>query len=168
MAALAGGEGILIHYSVDAMEEIRRLAVDGLHAFAHGGREIGGVLYGRREISAIHVLEAVELECEHALGPRFVLSEKDRVALADLMQPRNGLDPVGWFRAHTRSGLELDSHDRDLFGRHFEEPMTAALIIKPAKFGPALAAFYLRGAFGRDRSGSSSRVCGRASEAAGD
>lgn len=140
--------GISVVYPLEVMQDLRRLAVDGFNAFAHGGREIGGVLYGKREDSRISVLSYVELECEHALGPRFILSEKDHVAMTQLVEARDGLHAVGWFRAHTRSGLELDTRDRELFDRYFERPSSAGLILKPTQWGPATGAFYVRRASG--------------------
>ena len=136
--------GVCIDYALDVVEDLRRLAVDGFNAFAHGGREIGGVLYGRREESRVTVLSYAELDCEHALGPRFVLSEKDHAAMAGLMATREGLDAVGWFRAHTRSGLELDAKDRELFERYFEKPLSIGLNLKPTRWGPVSGAFYFR------------------------
>ena len=76
------GDGVTVEYSLDVLDEVRRLAVDGFNAFVHGGQETGGVLYGTREAGCIKVLSCAELPCEHALGPRFVLSEKDHEALA--------------------------------------------------------------------------------------
>ncbi len=148
MAVWEDASGVSIDYALDVLEDLRRLAVDGLNAFAHGGKEIGGVLYGRREESRIAVLSYAELECEHALGPRFVLSEKDHASMAHLMAPRDGFDAIGWFRAHTRNGLELDAKDRELFDRYFEQPLSAGLVLKPTQWGPATGAFYFRSASG--------------------
>ncbi len=142
------GSGLFIDYSTDAMEELRRLAVDGFNAFAHGGKEIGGVLYGRREDDRVSVFSYAELECEHALGPRFDLSEKDYAAIAVLMEPREGFEAVGWFRAHTRGGLEMDAKDHELFERCFGQPLSVGLLLKPTHWGPASGAFYLRRASG--------------------
>src|SRR5438067_416034 len=115
-------DGVAIEYSPEVLDEIRRLSVDGFNAFLHGGLETGGVLYGLREANRIVVVSFAELPCEHASGPAFVLSENDRAALSSLMQPPAGLETVGWFRAHTRAGLELDADDRDIFERYFAQP----------------------------------------------
>ena len=144
IAVWADGNGFSVNYSIDVIQDLRRLAVDGFNAFRHGGKEIGGVLYGRPKESGPAVLAYAELDCEHALGPRFFLSEKDHTAMAALMEPRDGLQAIGWFRAHTRSGLELDAKDRELFDRYFESPGSLGLVIKPTQWGPASAAFYAR------------------------
>jgi hypothetical protein len=137
-------DGPPIGYSTALLESIRRLAVDGLTAFSHGGLEAGGVLYGMREGDALSVLSFAELPCEHALGPGFVLSDNDRAALVPLLQPPDGFETVGWFRVHTRSGVELDSHDRKLFDAFAPRVPCVALIVKPTAWGPATAAFFVR------------------------
>jgi hypothetical protein len=143
----AGG-GIAVEYSLEVLEELRRLAVDGFNAFSHGGKEIGGILYGIPSVGCVSVLSFTELTCEYALGPRFLLSDRDREVLADLLQPRDGFHAVGWFRAHTRGGLELDANDGELFDRYFTQPMNLALILKPTRWGPATGAFFVRGPSG--------------------
>jgi hypothetical protein len=138
-------DGPLAGYSVAAIDSIRRLAVSGFTAFSHGGLETGGVLYGSREGHRVSVVSFAELECEHALGPSFILSETDRAALAALLlQPPDGLEAVGWYRIHTRSGLELDFHDRRFFDTFPSGKTCAALIVKPTAWGPAAAAFFVR------------------------
>jgi proteasome lid subunit RPN8/RPN11 len=136
--------GIEVEYSLEVLEQLRRISVDGHNAFVHGGKEVGGILYGVREGERIRVVSSTELACEHALGPRFLLSDADRESLAALLHSREELEAVGWFRSHTRGGLDLDSSDRDLFDRYFAQPLSVALILKPTHWGPATAAFFVR------------------------
>jgi len=143
--AVGENAGVTVDCLPHVMEEARRLSVDGLLAFSHGGKEVGGVLYGIRHPGGIRVLLLAELDCEHALGPRFILSENDRVDLGRLMRPPAGLETVGWFRSHTRGGLELDPHDRKMFDRHFPDTAAVGLVLKPTPWGPATATFYLQG-----------------------
>ena len=88
------GNRIAVQYSAGVLEEVRRLAVDGFNALSHGGVETGGILYGIREADCIRVLSFAELLCEHASGPRFVLSEKDRSVLTGLLQPPDEFETV--------------------------------------------------------------------------
>uniref|UniRef100_Q01RC2 Uncharacterized protein n=1 Tax=Solibacter usitatus (strain Ellin6076) TaxID=234267 RepID=Q01RC2_SOLUE len=142
-------DGPLVECSTAVLESIRRQAVEGLNAFGHGGLETGGVLYGFREAGRFNIVSFAELPCEHALGPGFILSEKDRIALADLRQPPPGMETLGWYRAHTRSGLALDAHDCRLFESFPANIACAALIVKPTAWGPANAAFFIREPDGR-------------------
>jgi hypothetical protein len=137
-------DGPVIECSMAVLESIRRQAVEGLVAFSHGGLETGGVLYGCREEGRLNIVSFAELPCEHALGPGFVLSERDRAALAGLLHAPSGLETLGWYRVHTRSGLMLDTHDRRLFELFPVDAGCAALIVKPTAWGPASAAFFLR------------------------
>ncbi len=133
-----------IEFAPAVLEDLRRVSVAGFIAFGHGGLEIGGVLYGLRDGDRLSILAFAELECEHALGPGFVLSAKDREAIELLLKPPAGLETVGWFRSHTRSGLTLDESDRERFGRYFGEVRSAGLVLKPTHWGPAEAAFFVR------------------------
>ncbi len=142
-------DGPLVECSTAVLESIRRQAVEGFNAFGHGGLETGGVLYGYREEGRFNIVAFAELTCEHALGPGFVLSERDRTALADLLQAPPGMETLGWYRVHTRSGLVLDADDRRLFERFPADAGCAALIVKPTAWGPANAAFFLREPDGR-------------------
>jgi hypothetical protein len=144
MAAWDSADGAIIEYSPAVVEDVRRLAVDGFMAFGHGGLEVGGVLYGAREGNRVSVLASTELPCEHALGPGFVLSGDDREKLARLLQPPAGLQTVGWYRAHTRKGLDLDVSDRELFDQFIANEKIIGLVLKPAQRGPSSAALYLR------------------------
>src|ERR1700689_2885042 len=143
-AVWEAADGVTIEYSLAAVDEVRRLAVDGFMAFGHGGLEVGGVLYGARDGNRVSVLASAELCCEHALGPGFILSATDRQALARLLEPPAGLQTVGWYRAHTRRGLDLDASDRELFDQFLPKEKGIGLVLKPSRRGPSSAALYVR------------------------
>ena len=147
-AVWVGEDGISVEYAPDALDAIRGLAVNGLNSFGHGGLEVGGVLYGHRCGDRIAVVSFVEASCEHALSPGFVLCEKDRESFTGLLQPPSELETVGWYRSHTRGGLNLDRHDLEMFERYFNGTRSVGLTVKPTARGPAAAAFFVR-----DRSG---------------
>lgn len=137
-------EGAAIECSPALLQELRRAAVDGFVSFAHGGLETGGVLYGLREGDRLTIQASAELPCEHALGPGFVLSDNDRQALMRLLEPPEGLQTLGWYRAHTRDGLVLDAGDLELFERFFAGGKSVGLMLKPSLLGSATAAFFVR------------------------
>ena len=144
------GHAIEIEYAVAALEEVCAEAVDGLFRFRHGGMEVGGVLFGTADGDRIRVLTYRPLECEHAFGPRFVLSEHDRAALKELLYaPRRerelrGLEPVGWYHSHTRSGVELSPRDLEIYDSYFPQRWQVALVVRPDHYGPARAGFFFR------------------------
>lgn len=141
---------IRIEYAVPALEEICANAVDGLLSFRHGGMEVGGVLFGTAAGDRVRIVTYRPLKCEHAFGPRFVLSERDRAALKELLYaPRReaglrGLEPVGWYHSHTRSGIQLSPRDLEIYDSYFPQRWQVALVISPDNFGPARAGFFFR------------------------
>ena len=145
----ASAPELQLECSSTALDKIRSQAVNGYNSFRHGGLEIGGVLYGVRSHTGIHVVSSVELEYDHAAGPGFILTESDLEAFSRLLDAPAGIEAVGWYCSHTRSGMELRTEDRDLFDRFFPDPGAIVLIVKPSHWGPADAAFFVRGADGQ-------------------
>ncbi len=141
---------IRIEYAVPALEEVSAEGVDGLYRFRHGGMEVGGVLFGTAAGDRVRVVTFRPLDCEHAFGPRFVLSERDRAALKDLLYaPRReaelrGLEPVGWYHSHTRSGIELSPRDLEIYDSYFPQRWQIALVVRPENSGPVRAGFFFR------------------------
>jgi proteasome lid subunit RPN8/RPN11 len=135
---------LAIEYPLPLLEEIRGQAVDGFNSFAHGGLEIGGVLYGTRDGKTIRIASSKPLDCEHARGPGFVLSEKDQEAFAKLRKAPPGLECVGFYCSHTRGDLTLSPNDEVLFESYFPQTGRIALVVKPTHWGPAEATFCYR------------------------
>ncbi len=144
------GHPIIIEFSPGTLEEICAAAVDGLYRFRHGGMEIGGVLYGAAEDGLVRIAAFRPLNCEHAFGPRFMLSETDRAALRELIAaPKHdaslrGLAVVGWYHSHTRSEIALSPRDLEIYDRYFPGRSQVALVIRPDHYGPARAGFFFR------------------------
>src|SRR5271170_1732087 len=72
---------ITIEYSLIVIEEIRHAVAEGFQRLSRGGIEVGGVLYGTRDGRTVRILAMRPIACEHARGPAFQLSDKDRAAL---------------------------------------------------------------------------------------
>ena len=124
------------------MEELRLAAVDGFHRLAHGGVEIGGVLFGVRDPDGVKILAHRELACEYVFGPSFTLSENDRRALEELLaspdtdSQLSGMQPVGWYHSHTRSEILLSEEDLQFYQQYFPEIWQIALVLRPHRFDP--------------------------------
>ena len=141
-----------IEYALAVMEEICANAVEGLYRFRHGGVEVGGVLFGEADGEVVRILAFRPLDCEHAFGPRFVLSERDRANLKNLLHPgQSDADrpeisrPVGWYHSHTRSGIELSPRDVEIYDSYFPLRWQVALVIRPENYGVGRAGFFVRG-----------------------
>jgi hypothetical protein len=57
---------LTIEYAAEAMEQIRAAVCDGLQQLAHGGMEVGGVLFGLRFDNSIRIVKWRPISCEHA------------------------------------------------------------------------------------------------------
>src|ERR1019366_40416 len=141
---------VRIAYSRAVMEELSLAATDGFNRLAHGGVEIGGVLFGVRDPDAVKILAHRALACEYAFGPSWMLSDNDRCALEDLLASPNtdsnlsGVQPVGWYISHTRSEILLSERDLRLFLQYFPEIWQIALVLRPHRFDPVRAGFFFR------------------------
>jgi hypothetical protein len=139
-----------IHCGNAILGELAAAALEGLCRLRRGGLEIGGVLYGRREPGRITIEAARDLDCEHALGPAFRLSDADWDRLAAMLSgpasdpELEGLEAVGWYVSHTRCGLELTEHDLEIFSRCFRDPAHFALVLNPSRLQPARAGYFAR------------------------
>jgi proteasome lid subunit RPN8/RPN11 len=159
----APGHSFRIEYSAAVLDQIREIAVEGYHRVPHGGVETGGVLFGTHGKKMVRIAAWRPIECEYAKGPSFLLSEKDQAALAGMLQSWGdaedlaGLEPVGWYRSHTRSEILLADVDLTFFNRFFPQPWQVGLIVRPASFAPARAGFFFREPGGGIRTESSYR-----------
>jgi proteasome lid subunit RPN8/RPN11 len=155
----AGGSSLVIEYSCALLGNIRVLVVEGLHSLSHGGIEVGGILYGTRSGQALKIEVQRPIECEHARGPSFKLSENDLAGLERVLGPaRNapaGMEVLGWYHSHTRSGICLTQEDLTIHDRFFPQPWQVALVLHPEIFGPVTAGFFFREANGAIRAESS-------------
>jgi proteasome lid subunit RPN8/RPN11 len=157
----APGHDFRIEYSAVVLDEIRQTAVEGYHRVPHGGVETGGVLFGTHEENTVRIQAWRPIDCQYSKGPSFLLSENEEAALAEALEgwrgeaALDGLEPVGWYRAHTRSEVFLADADLAFFHRFFPQPWQTGLIVRPSSFAPTRAGFFFREADGGIRAESS-------------
>jgi proteasome lid subunit RPN8/RPN11 len=141
---------LTIEYSLVVIEEIRHAVSEGFQRLSRGGLEVGGVLYGTREGSAVRIQAMREIVCEHARGPSFLLSDNDRVALTGQLargqedHRLEGMVAVGWFLSHTRGEIALTESDLETFNAFFPAPWQITLVIRPGRTGFMRAGFFVR------------------------
>jgi hypothetical protein len=139
-----------IEYSLVVIEEIRHAVTEGFQRLSRGGLEVGGVLYGTHEGSAVRIQAMREIVCEHARGPSFLLSDNDRAALTEQLargqeDPRlEGMVALGWFLSHTRGEIALTESDLETFNAFFPAPWQITLVIRPGRTGFMRAGFFVR------------------------
>ena len=148
-----------IEYSPRVLDDIRLAVVDAFYSLPRGGAEIGGILLGRFANGRISILDYQALDCEHAMGPSFTLSQNDQTQLTELLaaaqQHPEGLQPVGWYHSHTRSEILFSDADQDIHKRFFPEQWQIALVLKPSTFEPTRGGFFFREADGSIRGAAS-------------
>ena len=149
---------LTIQYSLIVIEEIRHEVSIGFQKMARGGIEVGGILYGNREGRSISILAVRPVQCEHALGPSFQLSPKDRLGLEQQMEQDQadpqleGMIAVGLYVSHTRSEIALSEADLELYNSYFESPWQVAMVVRPGRAGAMRAGFFMRELNGSIRS----------------
>ena len=141
-------------YSLAVFHEIDAVVNDGYRRIPHGGVETGGLLFGRREGNDCRIEAFRNIECQHAFGPSFVLSERDLTGVRDQLESYREdselleLEPLGWFVGHTRSSLQLTDREASWFEELFPFANAVCLLIKPEKFQPTHFGFLLRSSDG--------------------
>ena len=144
-----------IVYSPVVLDEIRQAAVEGYHSVPHGGVETGGILFGTHEKGVVRIQAWRPIVCGYSRGPSFLLSEKDEAVLKTTLnscrtdKQLDEMEPVGWYRSHTRTEILLADSDLTLYNRFFAQPWQVTLIIRPASFAPTRGGFFFREADGR-------------------
>ena len=148
---------ITIEYSLVVIEEMRHEVAEGFQRLSRGGIEVGGVLYGTRDGRTVRVTAMRAIACEHARGPGFLFSDRDRIALNEQLL-RDKDDPlladlisVGWFLSHTRSEIALSESDLEIYSIYFPAPWQVTLVIRPGRGGTMRAGFFVREADGTVR-----------------
>jgi proteasome lid subunit RPN8/RPN11 len=149
---------ITVEYSLVVIEEIRHEVAEGFQRLSRGGIEVGGVLYGTQDERTVRVMAMRPIACEHARGPGFVFSDKDRVALNEqLVRDQDdphleGLVSVGWFLSHTRSEITLSDSDLEIYSIFFPAPWQVTMVVRPGRAGSMRAGFFVREADGTVKS----------------
>ncbi len=139
-----------VTYSLPLFGDIDSLVGDGYRRIPHGGIESGGLLFGVKSASSIRIEAFRPIQCQHAFGPSFVLSEKDldllreQIVSAASDPDLAGLTPVGLFIGHTRTALEINDREAGWFDEFFPEPGSLLLLVKPERFQPTRFAFHVR------------------------
>ena len=158
------GSTFRVTYSLSTFHEIDFQVNEGYRRIPHGGIETGGLLYGTVRENEARIEAFRPIECEHSMGPSFVLSERDVAALR--AQIASGAsDPdlsrwqlLGWFVAHTRSELRMNERERALFDELFAGPYRLMMLVKPERFQPTRFAFLVRAADGAMEQDGSTRA----------
>lgn len=145
----AAASPLTIEYSLVVIEEIRHEVAEGFQKLSRGGIEVGGLLYGVHEGQTLRIMAIRPIACEHASGPTFRLSERDRAALHEQIRQNQSdarledLVCVGWYVSHTRTEIVLTEADQDIFSSFFASPWQVTLVVRPSRGGNMRAGFFV-------------------------
>lgn len=137
-------------YSLAVFHDIDFVVNEGFRRIPHGGIEVGGVLYGEIDGHRVAIRGFRPIECEHASGPSFNLSESDLAKLVrQVSESRQDPEleqwaPVGWFISHTRSPLKITAREAAIFDQIFPGPGKITVLVKPERFQPTRFGFLVR------------------------
>jgi len=146
----AAASPLTIEYSLVVIEEIRHEVAEGFQKLSRGGIEVGGVLYGVHDGQTIRIMAIRPVACEHAAGPTFRLSERDRAALHEQLRQDQSdarledLVCVGWYVSHTRTEIVLSESDQEVYASFFGKPWQITLVVRPSRGGNMRAGFFVR------------------------
>ena len=119
------------------IDRLEREAVESFRSLSSKGSEIGGLLMGSVSPGNPMVVSIADyelIECDHARGPLYRLSEADMDRFECAIEKRlaaGGAGVAGFFRSHTRKGIALDADDLAFFADRFRDPHHIALLVRP-------------------------------------
>lgn len=131
---------ISVQLQFDVVDRILLEVMRGFGAVPKRGAEVGGILLGTAEVVGGQIVVKVEdfeaVECDHASGPSYILSDDDRAAFVESMSrwrtgPDRRIYAVGYYRGHTRDGICLAAEDLAVLEELFPEPTAIAMVVKP-------------------------------------
>ena len=144
----APGKRVSVSLSLEVVDLLGLEVMEGFRSLPRRGLEVGGFLLGRTRRDGEGIVVEIDkfdpLECEHAVGPSYLLSATDRKALeGQVRSHRSGgaLSLVGFYRSHTRKDFALTMEDADLMSDYFSKPSMVFLLIQMQRGGPPTAGF---------------------------
>jgi hypothetical protein len=144
---------ISVQLQFEVVDRVLLEVMRGFGAVPKRGAEVGGILLGTAERRDGRILVNVEdfepVECDHAAGPSYILSEEDRAAFKQTVErwkagPDRRIYAVGYYRGHTRDGICLAAEDLSLLQEFLPEATAIALIVKPYATKVSMAGIFFR------------------------
>ncbi|MGA2118923.1 MAG: AAA family ATPase [Bryobacteraceae bacterium] len=134
----------LVRYHRDVLEQISSEMTAGFRAYSWGGVEVGGVLIGIRDGNSFSIADHRPVDCEHANGPSYELTARDRDSMRKAVQAvlAAGLEPVGWYKSVSHRDVVLTEADEGAWAELF--PDGVLLILKRSQEGVGGGATFCR------------------------
>jgi hypothetical protein len=139
---------LTIRYRSELLRALAHEALEAFLSFPPEGREIGGVLFGRRQQGEIQIQAARPVTCQYAKDPAGKLSIGDEGQLRQVLDEAardpslGGLNPVGYYGSQLRSGISDRDSRPGVLSLRFRESSYVALVLRPLPSGEVRAAFF--------------------------
>jgi hypothetical protein len=147
------GRGMCVRLSRDVVQRLGMAVREGFGALPHRGLETGGLLLGSTRKDgpgriAVEVTDFEPVDCEHASGPSYLLSDVDRRLLEARISSREAnskrVSIIGFYRSHTRRNFAITVEDAALFSAYFRKQSDVFLLVKSNEDGPPVCGFLVR------------------------
>jgi hypothetical protein len=147
------GKPVVVRVHLEVIDRMLPEVMRGFGAVPKRGAEVGGVLIGtiaRDDDQTIVSIEDFEpVECGYKRGPSYLFVNEERAAFAEAVarwRPEDSRPAyaVGFYRSHTRDGMQLAEEDAQLMDEFFTSPAHVALLIRPYATKVSTAGFFFR------------------------
>jgi hypothetical protein len=146
------GKPVAVRLKMDVVGRLGMAVGEGFKALPRRGLETGGLLLGTKTEAGGRVVVQINdfepVECEHAAGPSYLLSDEDRRLLEKTIAAREAAGGnssiVGIYRSHTRRDFAISMEDDFLFSTYFRKASDVFLLIKRNDDGPPTGGFVIR------------------------
>ncbi|HEY1343292.1 MAG TPA: hypothetical protein VGF59_37580 [Bryobacteraceae bacterium] len=142
------GKRIAVNLRLDLIDRLGVSVGEGFQALPRRGLETGGLLFGgtkrKGDLTTVQIAHFEPIECEHAVGPSYLLSATDRRRLEERIRrhkSNGGLPIVGFYRGHTRKEFGITVEDADLMSWYFSDSANVFLLIQAHRDRPPTAGF---------------------------
>src|SRR5579871_581180 len=134
---------------VSVLQNLRSSVLERFNATPHGGGEVSGVLFGSRNGDEVRITAFCACAEDSGLQQSAALTETQRAITSVIAASRDqpelaGLEPVGWFRAHPRCQLPLDTRDLEIANTLFPQMWQVVLVMRPGNSAATRVCFYFR------------------------
>jgi TonB family protein len=139
---------VSVRLSLNVVDRLGAAVMEGFKAIPRRGLETGGLLLGSERRNGggivVEINDFEPLECEHVVGPSYLLSPADRRALEERIgwhKSGDGPAIVGFYRSHTRRDFALTVEDTDLMAAWFSRDSNVFLLLQSNGDAPPTAGF---------------------------
>jgi proteasome lid subunit RPN8/RPN11 len=140
------GLQIPVAFAPEAMERIRRAAVQGMLSLRRVGVGVGGLLLGSYTGGKVTILDSRPIACAHNFGPSFRLTPEEVTAALAQAGETGELRVVGMYCSKPRGPAEVNDDDRQLFESLCPEQWQPMLVVSPKSNDASTGAVFSRGA----------------------